>query len=98
MGLFISDAKLRGMYTGGRADRTARRFARFWAAVLGSGLAPRRWVTLEVTGRFPVFRVEYPPRPRLRRLPRLRRGRNAQANASGTRRIWGTSLSGDGPS
>jgi deazaflavin-dependent oxidoreductase (nitroreductase family) len=51
MGLFISDAKLRAMYPGGRADRTGRRFARVWAAVLGAGLAPRRWVTLEVAGR-----------------------------------------------
>jgi len=34
-----------------RADATARRLARMWAAVFGLGLAPRRWVTLEVPGR-----------------------------------------------
>jgi len=39
------------MYAGGRGDRTARRFARFWAAVHAAGLMPRRWVTLEVPGR-----------------------------------------------
>jgi deazaflavin-dependent oxidoreductase (nitroreductase family) len=39
------------MYTGGRGNATARRFARFWAAVLGTGLFGRRWVTLEVAGR-----------------------------------------------
>jgi len=39
------------MYAGGRADPTARRFARFWSAVFALGLQPRRWVTLEVPGR-----------------------------------------------
>lgn len=47
----FSDNNLRAMYAGGRANATARRFARFWAAVLGAGLFPRRWVTLEVVGR-----------------------------------------------
>ncbi len=46
-----SDNDLRAMYAGGRGSATARRFARLWAAVLGSGLVPRRWVTLEVVGR-----------------------------------------------
>jgi len=39
------------MYAGGRGNATARRYARLWAAVLGTGLLPRRWVTLEVAGR-----------------------------------------------
>ncbi len=39
------------MYPCGRADATARRLARLWAAVFALGLAPRRWVTLEVAGR-----------------------------------------------
>lgn len=47
----ISGDRLRAMYVGGRADATARRLARMWAAVFSLGLAPRRWVTLEVTGR-----------------------------------------------
>jgi hypothetical protein len=42
---------LRTMYAGGRANATARRLARFWATVLGTGLFPQRWVTLEVVGR-----------------------------------------------
>jgi deazaflavin-dependent oxidoreductase (nitroreductase family) len=46
-----SNDDLRAMYAGGRGNATARRFARFWAAVLGTGLAPGRWVTLEVPGR-----------------------------------------------
>jgi F420H(2)-dependent quinone reductase len=45
------DDSLRAMYRGGRADATARRLARMWAALFGLGLAPRRWVTLEVAGR-----------------------------------------------
>ena len=47
----FSDDDLRSMYAGGRGDRTARRYARLWAAVQGAGLLPRRWVTLEVRGR-----------------------------------------------
>jgi hypothetical protein len=46
-----TDEDLRAMYAGGRGNTTARRFARVWAVVLGSGLLPRRWVTLEVPGR-----------------------------------------------
>ena len=51
MGILLSDQRLRAMYPGGRGDRTARRFARLWAGVFAQGLAPRRWVTLEVRGR-----------------------------------------------
>jgi F420H(2)-dependent quinone reductase len=47
----ISPDRLRAMYSGGQADATARRLARIWAAVFSLGLAPRRWVTLEVSGR-----------------------------------------------
>lgn len=39
------------MYASGRADPPARRLAKIWATVFALGLAPRRWVTLEVTGR-----------------------------------------------
>lgn len=46
-----SAERLRAMYATGRADVTARRLARIWARVFGLGLAPRRWVTLEVPGR-----------------------------------------------
>jgi deazaflavin-dependent oxidoreductase (nitroreductase family) len=46
-----SDDDLRAMYAGGRGNATARRFARVWAVVLGAGLQPKRWVTLEVPGR-----------------------------------------------
>jgi len=49
--MFISDKALRAMYAGGRGNATARRYSRVWAAVLGAGLAPRRWVSLEVAGR-----------------------------------------------
>jgi polyisoprenoid-binding protein YceI len=49
--MLISDDRLRAMYQGGRGDTTARRFARLWAAVFRLGLAPKRWVTLEVAGR-----------------------------------------------
>ena len=49
--MFYSDDQLRRMYSGGQGNATARRYARFWAAVQGAGLLPRRWVTLEVTGR-----------------------------------------------
>jgi polyisoprenoid-binding protein YceI len=49
--MLISDDRLRAMYPEGRADATARRFSRLWAAVFGLGLQPKRWVTLEVAGR-----------------------------------------------
>ena len=47
----FSDDRLREMYAAGRADATARRLARMWASVFSLGLAPARWVTLEVAGR-----------------------------------------------
>lgn len=43
--------RLREHYAGGRGDAFARRAARFWAALQGTRLTPRRWVTLEVPGR-----------------------------------------------
>jgi hypothetical protein len=46
-GWTFSDDRLRAMYAGGRADPTARRFARLWAGVFRLGLLPRRWITLE---------------------------------------------------
>jgi len=49
--LAISGRRVRAMYAGGRGNAAARRFARVWASVFGLGLAPRRWVTLEVAGR-----------------------------------------------
>ncbi|MEV5413633.1 nitroreductase/quinone reductase family protein [Thermopolyspora sp. NPDC052614] len=48
---WLSADGLRAMYAGGRGNATARCFSRLWAFVLGIGLAPRRWVTLEVPGR-----------------------------------------------
>jgi len=48
------------MYAGGRGDATARRFARGWAAVFALGLAPKRWVTLEVVGRRSGRVVRFP--------------------------------------
>jgi hypothetical protein len=48
------------MYRGGRANATARRLARLWAAVFGLGLMPRRWVTLEVVGRRSGRVVRFP--------------------------------------
>lgn len=48
----LNARRVRRMYVGGRADATARRFARLWAWAFARGLAPgRRWVTLEVPGR-----------------------------------------------
>jgi hypothetical protein len=47
----LSSDELRAMYAGGRGNATARRYARAWAVVFKLGLAPKRWVTLEVTGR-----------------------------------------------
>ena len=60
MGLLLSDQRLRAMYPGGRGDRVACRFARLWAAVFAHGLAPRRWVTLEVRGRRSGRTVHFP--------------------------------------
>ena len=39
------------MYSGQRGNATARRFAHFWSTLFAWGIAPRRWVTLEVVGR-----------------------------------------------
>jgi deazaflavin-dependent oxidoreductase (nitroreductase family) len=55
-----SEARLRAMYSSGRGDSTARWFSRLWAAVFGLGLAPRRWVTLEVRGRRSGRIVRFP--------------------------------------
>ncbi|MCC2336134.1 nitroreductase/quinone reductase family protein [Cellulomonas wangsupingiae] len=43
--------RLRRHYAGGRGDAFARLAARFYAALHGTWLTPRRWVTLEVPGR-----------------------------------------------
>lgn len=47
----VSEDAAREMYTSGKGNATARRFARFWRAVFRLGVLPRRWVTLEVPGR-----------------------------------------------
>jgi polyisoprenoid-binding protein YceI len=52
--------RLRAMYPGGRADTTARRYARVWSTAFRLGLAPRRWVTLEVPGRRSGRVVRFP--------------------------------------
>jgi deazaflavin-dependent oxidoreductase (nitroreductase family) len=51
---------LRAMYPDGRADASARRLSRFWATVFALGLAPRRWVTLEVAGRRTGRPIRFP--------------------------------------
>jgi hypothetical protein len=56
----FTDEALRAMYAGGRGDTTARRFAHFWATVFALGLAPKRWVTLEVVGRRSGRVVRFP--------------------------------------
>ncbi len=57
---YFSDADLRAMYPAGRAGATARRLAHLWASVFALGLAPRRWVTLEVAGRRSGRPVRFP--------------------------------------
>jgi F420H(2)-dependent quinone reductase len=57
---FFSADELRAMYPAGKADATARRFARQWARLFALGLVPRRWVTLEVTGRRSGQLVRFP--------------------------------------
>lgn len=47
----LSDDDLRAMYVGGRATDEAKWYSRRWGAVFATGLAPRRWVRLEVPGR-----------------------------------------------
>lgn len=49
--MLISDDRLRAMYAGGHGNATAQWFSRCWARVFDWGILPRRWVTLEVTGR-----------------------------------------------
>lgn len=49
--MLLNADSLRRMYPGGRGNTTARRFARWWSFAFSIGLAPRRWVTLEVRGR-----------------------------------------------
>ena len=56
----ISADRARAMYASGRADVAARRLARMWAKVFAAGLMPRRWVTLEVTGRRSGRRTRFP--------------------------------------
>ncbi len=57
---YFSDAHLRAIYPAGRADATARRLAHLWANVFALGLAPKRWVTLEVAGRRSGRPVRFP--------------------------------------
>ena len=52
--------RLRSTYPGGRADARARRLSRLWATMFGLGLGPRRWVSLEVTGRKSGRIVRFP--------------------------------------
>lgn len=58
--MLISDERLRAMYAGHRGDRTARNLARLWAATFRLGVLPRRWVTLQVTGRRSGRPVQFP--------------------------------------
>lgn len=51
MKIGYSADQLRAMYAGGKGDRTARRWSRWWAAAFRVLPAPRRWVVLEVAGR-----------------------------------------------
>ena len=51
---------LRSMYPDGQADARARRLSRLWATAFGLGLGPRRWVSLEVTGRKSGRIVRFP--------------------------------------
>lgn len=57
--LHTSD-QLRSMYVGARGNATARRYARFWAALFAAGVVPGRWVTLEVRGRTSGRLVRFP--------------------------------------
>ncbi len=56
----LSAESLRAMYAGGRANATGRRFARFWALAFRLGIIPKRWVTLEVTGRRSGRTIRFP--------------------------------------
>ena len=62
---FLARAE-RWLYPGGRPNGLARRLNRGWAVVHGTGLLPRRHVTLEVPGRrtgrllsFPLVLADY---------------------------------------
>jgi hypothetical protein len=58
---FVSTSEqLRAMYVGHRGNATARRYARFWAAVFATGVTSERWVTLEVRGRTSGRLVRFP--------------------------------------
>ncbi len=46
----FSDEAAREMYSSGKGNKTARRFAGAWARVMSLGLLPKRWVVLEVPG------------------------------------------------
>ncbi|HUB42567.1 MAG TPA: nitroreductase/quinone reductase family protein [Streptosporangiaceae bacterium] len=56
----VSRDRLCAMYADGRANPAARRLARIWAAMFSLGLLPRRWVTLEVTGRYSGRTTRFP--------------------------------------
>ncbi len=47
----FSAERLRAMYPDGHGNASARRLSRLWATVFALGLAPRRWVRIEVVGR-----------------------------------------------
>jgi len=62
----LSDSEVRQMYAENRGNASTGRYARFWSAWFSMGLAPRRWVTLEVLGRksgrltrFPLGMADY---------------------------------------
>ncbi len=48
------------MYTGQRAGSSARALSHLWAWALALGIAPRRWVTLEVAGRKSGLPTRFP--------------------------------------
>lgn len=56
----ISDQEAREMYSSGRGNETARWYARLWRRVFSTGLMPRRWVVLEVPGRFSGRTTSFP--------------------------------------
>lgn len=55
----LSAESTRAMYAGGQAN-ARRRLARFWALVFRLGIMPKRWVTLEVTGRRSGRTIRFP--------------------------------------
>lgn len=56
----ISAREARQMYSSGRGDQTARRYARLWRAVFSTGVMPPRWVVLEVPGRISGRTTSFP--------------------------------------